>query len=99
MKSVTLLKVLGVCAVSSLAAGGAQAADNCLSRPPARAAVSAEAGNVAGHASKRGDDAAQNQDLVATITPLVGGMAKTGLQTASTVMRAVSHTAASLFNE
>lgn len=99
MKSVTLLKILGVCALSSLAAGAAQAADSCVLSSLERPAESAAAGNTGCREANRGHAAVQNQDLVASIAPLVGGMAKTGIQTASTVMRALSHEAGRLLDE
>ena len=99
MKSVTLLKVLGVCALSFLAGGAAQAGDSCVLSTLARPAVSADAGNTGCREANRSNSAAQNQDLAATIAPLVGSMAKTGIQTASSVMRALSHEAGRLLDE
>ncbi len=103
MKSATLLKVLGLCAVSSLslAGGAAQAGDNCLlsaiAAPTTRPAVTADAGGC--REARQAQSARQDEDLADTIAPLVGSMAKTGIRTASTVMRAVSREAVRLLDE
>lgn len=97
MKSVTLLQVLGLCALSTLSIAAAQAGDNCvLSSLVHPAAVSADAGSGA---TKQAAAAAKDQDLADTIAPIVGGMAKTGIRTASSVMRTLSHEAGRLLDE
>ncbi len=103
MKAATLLKVLGLCAVSSLslAGGAAQAGDSCilsaLSASTARPAVAAEAGGCREAGQARAH--LQEQDLADAIAPLVGSMAKTGVRTASTMMRAMSREAVRLLDE
>lgn len=102
MKSVTLLKALGVCVLSTLAVTSAQAGDSCVLSALARPAVSASAsssGAAGCGEAKQVNAAAQDQDLIASIAPLVGGMAKTGIRTASTVMRTLSHEAGRLLDE
>ena len=108
MKSGTMLKVLGVIAISSLAlAGGAtQAADGCALSSLSRPAAAVDGANGSGGCreanrgnANRGNASAQDQDLVASIAPLVGSMAKGGFQTATTVMRALTHEASQLLQE
>ena len=66
----------------------------------ARPALTADVGGNAGcREASRGHAAVQDQDLVATLAPIVGGMAKTGIQTASTVMRVLSHEAGRMLDE
>lgn len=103
MKAATLLKVLGLCAVSSLslAGGAAQAGDSCilsaLSASTARPAVAADAGGCREASQARAH--LREQDLADTIAPLVGSMAQTGVRTASTMMRAMSREAVRLLDE
>ena len=101
MKSVTLLQVAGVCAF--LVGGAANAAESCLlsalARPALTTDVAGSAGNAGCREASRGHAAVQDQDLVATLAPIVGGMAKTGIQTASTVMRVLSHEAGRMLDE
>ena len=103
MKAATLLKVLGLCAVSSLslAGGAAQAGDSCvlsaLSASTARPAVAADAGGC--REARPAQVAMQDGDLAEAIAPLVGSMAKTGMRTASTMMRAMSREAVRLLDE
>ena len=103
MKSGTMLMVLGVIAISSLAlAGGAtQAADSCVLSSLSRPAAAVDGANGSGgcREANRGTASAQDQDLVASIAPLVGSMAKGGFQTATTVMRALTHEASQLLQE
>ncbi len=100
MKSVSLLQLLGVCAVSFLAMGTAQAGESCALTSLAHPAVSADAGGAGCGDAKRADATAQKgSGLVATVAPLVGSMAKTGIQTASSVMGMLAHEAGHLLDE
>ncbi|PIX96781.1 MAG: hypothetical protein CO126_07480 [Hydrogenophilales bacterium CG_4_9_14_3_um_filter_63_34] len=103
MKSGTMLKALGVCAISflSLSGGAAQAADSCVLSALSRPAASVEGANGSGdcRVGNRSNASARDQDKVATLAPLVGGMAKEGIQTASSVMRALTHEASRFIQE
>lgn len=102
MKSATLSKVFGVCAISflSLSGGTAQAGDSCVLSALSRPAVSTAA-NVDGGCANANPSAALAQDrgMVASVAPLMGSMAKGGMQTASSVMKALSHEASRLLQE
>ena len=103
MKAVTLLKVLAVSALSSLslAGGAAQAGDSCVLSSLSRPAASVEGGNASGGCgnANRTSSSAQDQGMIASIAPLAGSMAKNGMQTASSVMRALTHEASQLIQE
>jgi hypothetical protein len=159
MKSVTMLKVLGVCAVSSLSLLGSPAqADGCpssaLSAPvvpfvganqrqqdlPGMSPVDArmaremariesalragritpyQAGRLAreqwelaqfqrgfqdkgqevGQTMGRGQSCGLNPDMAANLVPLVGNMAKEGIQRASSIMNALAHEVSRLIRE
>jgi hypothetical protein len=104
MKAVTLLKVLAVSAISSLSLAGsaAQAGDSCVLSSLSRPAASVEGGNASegcGNTNHRSSSSAQDQGMMASIAPLAGSMAKNGIQTASSLMRALTHEASQLLQE
>lgn len=103
MKSGTLLKIFGVCAVSflSLAGGSAQAGDSCILSSLSHPVASVDGANAAGNSreANRASASDQNQDVVATLAPLVGSMAKEGIHTATSVMRALTHEASQVLQE
>ena len=101
MKAVTLLKVLAVSAISSLslAGGAAQAGDSCVLSSLSRPAASVEGASGGCGDTKRTSSSAQDQGMMASIAPLAGSMAKNGMRTASSVMRALTHEAGQLLQE
>ena len=106
MKSVTMLKVLAVCAISSLslAGGAAQAGDSCILSSLTRSAASAEGADGHGGCGEanqdKGNSCPVNQDKAASrIAPLVGSVAKEGVQTATSVMGALVHEAGLMLRE
>lgn len=102
MKSATLSKVFAVCAISflSLSGGAAQAGESCALSALSRPAASTAANEDGGCANANGSAAStQDRDRVASIAPLMGSMAKGGMQTASSVMKALSHEASRLLQE
>lgn len=155
MKSITMLKILGVCAVSSLSliTSTAQAdscpssvlspsvapyvgayprheglplmnqADTRMAQEMARIESALRTGQITpyqagrlmraqwelsqfqrgfsgkGPEANRSTSCGLNQDAIATLVPLVGNMAKGGIQTASTVMNALVHEVSRLIQE
>ena len=103
MKATTMLKVLAVCAVSSLSLAGtaAQAGDSCVLSSLSRSTASVEGSKGSGDCGNpnQTSSSAQDQGMIATIAPLAGSMAKGGIQTASSVMRALTHEASQLLQE
>jgi hypothetical protein len=151
MKSGTMLKVLGLCAVSTLTLmSGTARADGCLSptvaplvspypqaegspfvnpvdarlaRDMARIELGLRTGQLTPYQAGRlmraawelaqfqrgflgaasgpgpGHACSQNPDVVGALAPLVGNMAKGGLETASSIMRALADEAGRLIQE
>jgi hypothetical protein len=103
MKAATMLKVLAVSAISSLSLAGsaAQAGDSCVLSSLSRPAASVEGSNASAGCgnTNRTSSSAQDQGMIASIAPLAGSMAKGGMQTASSVMRALTHEASQLLQE
>lgn len=153
MKSGTMLKILAVCAVSSLPLiSGTSLAASCASPAASLSAAPSFAGDApglpmmnpiearlaqemaridqglrmgqitpyqagrlmreqwekaqfqrgflgAGQETKGGQSCGLNQDLVAALAPIVGNMAKGGIQTASTVMRALAQEVSQFIKE
>ncbi|MDD5390313.1 MAG: hypothetical protein PHD37_13275 [Gallionellaceae bacterium] len=101
MKSGSMLKAFGVCAISflSLSGGAAQAADSCVLSSLSRAAAAVDGADGSGNAREGGNASARSQSMVATLAPVMGGMAKEGLHTASSVMRALTQEASRLLQD
>jgi hypothetical protein len=56
-------------------------------------------GQGVGRSAGRGQSSCLNQDVVATLVPLVGNMARGGIQTASSIMSALAHEVSLLIRE
>ncbi len=101
MKSGTMLKAFGVCAISflSLSGGAAQAADSCVLSSLSRTAAAVDGADGPGNGHEGGNASARSRDMVATLAPIMGGMAKEGIHTASSVMRALTQEAGHLLQD
>ena len=95
MKSGMLLNLFAVVAVLSV--NVAQAGDSCILSSLSHSIASADASDKTGSAGKAQD--VSTQDVVATIAPIMGSMAKEGIHTAASVMRVIGHEANHIFQE
>jgi hypothetical protein len=103
MKAATLSKVLAITAVSllSLAGGAAQAGESCVLSALTHSTTADDSARSTSNCreAKHVESSNESPDLIASIAPMMGTMAKQGMRTASTVMRALAREANQLTDE